>query len=90
MEQIALSALFDSVPKKQLVVALSQGKFEAMKVLLLARLTDEEKTGIPLMRKHFTHVEMRTVRQFRLWCLTKAKHGRTKSIKHVVVPIEMP
>ncbi|KAK9830877.1 hypothetical protein WJX81_000996 [Elliptochloris bilobata] len=36
-----------------------QGKFEALKVLLLARLAEEESTGISLMRKHFTHAEMR-------------------------------
>ena len=50
-------------------------------MLLLARLTDEEKTGIPLMRKHFTHVEMRTVRQPRLCCLTKAKHRKIKILQ---------
>lgn len=39
-----------------------QGKFEATKVLLLARLAEEERVGIPFMRTHFTHAEMRVVR----------------------------
>ena len=38
-----------------------QGKFEATKVLLLARLAEEEMIGIPFMRTHFTHAEMRVV-----------------------------
>ena len=30
-------------------------------MLLLARLAEEEKIGIPFMRTHFTHAEMRVV-----------------------------
>ncbi len=30
-------------------------------MLLLARLGEEESAGIPLMRKHFTHAEIRPV-----------------------------
>ena len=45
-----------------------QGKFEATKVLLLARLAEEERIGIPFMRTHFTHVEMRVVCTKRLFC----------------------
>jgi hypothetical protein len=32
-----------------------------MRALLLVRLGEEESAGIPLMRKHFTHAEIRPV-----------------------------
>ena len=54
-----------------------QGKFEAMRVLLLVRLGEEESAGIPLMRKHFTHAEIRPVSTRGSWptCQLAADHS---------------